>query len=588
MINKFIVSGVYAVGIFLFLLLCHPELLVYYEQYQLFLFNADYLCERLSVAGGVADYISEFLVQFCYIPFAGAMVLTLVFVVLQMLMSRLLCRISSCEVGYPLSLVPGILLLGYMGDEDVMPSFVVAVVLMLLAVWGVLCVRPPKRFFAEVVVVPFLYWCAGPVVFCYVALMMICDESDNVFSLRKVLFCILRALYSILVVWLAYRFILTQYVVNDVWMGINYHRDRMTYPVMQFVVQGAIVFIPLLARLLIFVHVKFFGVIMSTLFLVGGYFFVTSNYNRDKFAMIYFNACVRHEQWNDIIRRAEKYMPQSDLASNCVNLALAKTGVLGDRMFEFYQCGADGLFLKFSRNMVSCLPTAEAYYQLGMVNEALRCFFDSQESILNCYKSGYITRRIAELYIVNGDYKIARKYLVQLRETFFYSKWAEDMLSLLGNEKAIEAHPSLGRLRKSRYDVNFFFNPDVNFMLASLWTRNKQNTLAFDYLVGHILLTCDMKAFYNIAPELNKIGFSRLPRHYREVVAMFQMNEFSLGEGLEPDLGTLKEVKDFNTAYLMASDRKKMLKSKWKDTFWTYCLVTYPSLNVSTGATRIK
>jgi len=56
----------------LFFGLAHPELLSYEEQYQLFLYSTDYLLERISVAGGVADYVAEFLTQFYYVPAAGA------------------------------------------------------------------------------------------------------------------------------------------------------------------------------------------------------------------------------------------------------------------------------------------------------------------------------------------------------------------------------------------------------------------------------------------------------------------------------------------------------------------------------------
>lgn len=108
MINRIIVSTLYAVGVMLFLLLGHPELMSYQEQYQLFLFNVDYLMERLSVAGGVADYVSEFLVQFCYEPLFGAIAYTLVFVVMQQLVYKLCYRMSLNDISCPISIVPGV------------------------------------------------------------------------------------------------------------------------------------------------------------------------------------------------------------------------------------------------------------------------------------------------------------------------------------------------------------------------------------------------------------------------------------------------------------------------------------------------
>lgn len=566
----------------------YPELLSYHEQYQLFLFNADYLIARLSVAGGIADYVSEFLVQFCYIPFAGALVFTLVFVVIQQLMYRLCYRVSSCEASYPLSMIPGLLLLAYMGDENVLLSFAVALIFVMLAVLLIVNIDGKRRVIAEIFVIPLLYWCAGPVVFCYVALMIISNITYDMLSTRKLVMSLARALYAIGIVYISYKFILTQYIPNDVWMGINYHRNRMTYPMMQFVVEASIVVIPLLARLLLFVKLKWFGIMASVVVLLGGSVIVLSSYDRDKYTHFYFDYCVRHQQWNDIIERAEKHMPHSALACNSVNLALAKTGQLGERMFEFYQCGHEGLFSRFERNMVSCVPTAEIYYHLGMVNESLRCYFDSQEAILNYQKSGRMTQRIAEMYMVNGDYDIARKFLTDLQETLFYSAWANEMIGLIGDEYAIMQHPSLGRLRKYRFTDKFFFSFDINNMLVRLWAHDRTNNMAFEYLMANIMLTCDMKSFYNMSSVLVERGFSHLPKHYREVVAMFALQGVSLGEALTPDLGMMKMVKDFDAAFLMTSDRRKMLKSKWSDTYWTYCLVTYPSLNATTGATQTK
>ena len=49
------------------------------------------------------------------------------------------------------------------------------------------------------------------------------------------------------------------------------------------------------------------------------------------------------KQWNQIIKAAENKEPNSPFSVTCLNLALAKTGQLGDRMFHFYQNGTEGL-----------------------------------------------------------------------------------------------------------------------------------------------------------------------------------------------------------------------------------------------------
>ena len=52
-------SVLVGIGIFLFWAIGYPHALSYHEQNQLFLWTWDYFTERLSVAGGLADWLGE-------------------------------------------------------------------------------------------------------------------------------------------------------------------------------------------------------------------------------------------------------------------------------------------------------------------------------------------------------------------------------------------------------------------------------------------------------------------------------------------------------------------------------------------------
>ena len=62
----------FGIAVFLFWILGYPEALCYQVQNQLFLWAGDYFVHDQSVDGGLADYLSEFLVQFYYLPALGA------------------------------------------------------------------------------------------------------------------------------------------------------------------------------------------------------------------------------------------------------------------------------------------------------------------------------------------------------------------------------------------------------------------------------------------------------------------------------------------------------------------------------------
>ena len=78
--GKMTLVALFGLCIFLFWYCGYPQALCYQEQNQLFLWSADYFWHDLSVAGGLADYISEFLVQFYYVTVLGAAILAFLFV----------------------------------------------------------------------------------------------------------------------------------------------------------------------------------------------------------------------------------------------------------------------------------------------------------------------------------------------------------------------------------------------------------------------------------------------------------------------------------------------------------------------------
>ena len=67
-LKYYLASGLFCVIVFLFWLLGFPQAMNYQEQNQLFLFTNDYFWNDMRIAGGLADYISEFIVQFYYVP----------------------------------------------------------------------------------------------------------------------------------------------------------------------------------------------------------------------------------------------------------------------------------------------------------------------------------------------------------------------------------------------------------------------------------------------------------------------------------------------------------------------------------------
>ena len=528
---KPLLSLLFGVAVVIFWSVPYMSGLCFQEQYQMFLFDIGYFLERIVLPGGLADYISEFLVQFYYMPVLGGAIIALLLMSIQATSWGLMKQygMKSDFPGYLLSFVPSIVLWCAMGDQNLLLSFVVALTGALLMGWI------HNRFHNRLVKVVFelvstalVYWFLGPVVFLY-AVLMIGDtlmkgkQKGHLLSGLGYSTCLL----ILTVAWILLTTQSLQYPISRIFTGLNYYR----YP-------GTVSLLPL-GVMIWTVVVVFFGmvpdrhawikklqqskVVMAlayVLVIVASWFGIKASFDAMTYDLIDYDFLVRTEQWDKIIEKAEKKPATTPLGVSCVNLALSQKGMLADRLFEFYQNGGEGLFPTFTRDMISPVSTAEIFFRLGMVNDAERYMFEAQEAIPNYRKSARLTRRIIECEIINGNYKVAAKLLRRLQKTLFYSNWANQTMALLGNEKAINRHPIYGKLRKYREKKQDFLFSDreMDQMLGLLFLNDNHNKMAYEYLMCYELLQRDMGKFMQYYPLGRFVGYDHIPRTFQEIL----------------------------------------------------------------------
>lgn len=528
---KPLLSLLFGVAVVIFWSVPYMSGLCFQEQYQMFLFDIGYFLERIVLPGGLADYISEFLVQFYYMPVLGGTIIALLLMSIQAISWGLMKQYGMKAVfpGYLLSFVPSIVLWCAMGDQNLLLSFVVALSGALLMGWI------HNRFHNRLVKVVFelvstalVYWFLGPVVFLYAALMigdtlMKGKQNGHILSSLGYSACLL----ILTVAWILLTTQSLQYPVYRIFSGLNYYR----YP-------GTVSPLPL-GVMIWTVVVVFFGmvpdghvwikklqqskVVMAlayVLVIVASWFGIKASFDAMTYDLIDYDFLVRTEQWDKIIEKAEKKPATTPLGVSCVNLALSQKGQLADRLFEFYQNGGEGLFPTFTRDMISPVSTAEIFFRLGMVNDAERYMFEAQEAIPNYRKSARLTRRIIECEIINGNYQVAAKLLRRLQKTLFYRNWANQTMALLGNEKAINLHPIYGKLRKYREKKQDFLFSDreMDQMLGLLFLNDNHNRMAYEYLVCYELLQRDMEKFMQYYPLGRFVGYDHIPRSFQEIL----------------------------------------------------------------------
>ena len=515
-----IITTLFGIAVFLFWLLGYPEALNYQEQNQLWLTTGDYFFQRMAVPGGLADYVSEFLVQFYYVPWLGALLIGVVYAAMQWLMWMTVRRWD--KTAFPITFLLPLLMLWHQGDIDTLLSLPVAIV-MALGATVAMSKYGRHGYLLDIVSVPVIYWAAGPAAVIYVAIRGL-QYGWKLFIEDTVLFAI-----SIMA---AYWVVDYQWPLNMMVGGINYYRIPLMAPVMQYVVLLSPIVIALAARFYPWKNEDTFSstrrylhlaLKVSTLAIVG-IFAINKGFDPFVYEILWQDSMVRQERWHDIIKRAERHQADIAMSSNCVNLALGMTGQLADRMFTFKQSGTDALLLQMVRDNMSDLPTAEAFWRLGMVNSAKRYMTDIQQSILNARQSGRCTKRIAECYIVNGDYKAAEKRLNILKNTIFYKSWAEDAETYLYNDAKVNSHETWGKLRHYRYKDSFLYSyPEKHKMLGLLFQQNTDNRLALSYFMGQLLLDGDFNSFMGYMQWVQQYGgYSQMPYGYADAYQAIQ------------------------------------------------------------------
>lgn len=530
------------VAAFFFWWLGHPELLSFHEQNQLFLFTSDYFMERTHVAGALAEYVGDWLVQFYYYPSIGAAIVgTTLVVLMSVLYQALLCHLKGWRwAAFALALAATLLMWAHMLDENTMLSYPIALIMTLFTY--LLCRR--GGWGLQLLVIFPLYWIAGPV-FVVLPFFAMCDAWRDKHWTQALLASLLLTGATVGWVYLCRTLWFAQYPWDTVLAGIGYYRltlftcnaphtqyDVLLYPLViglsaTWISRGLDYLLNPRHSVAEWIATSVIVAVMSLPLYRA--FVTDSPHDLNTHVILEQTYQIRKGDWHGIITKAETYKQQdvsalkSPLSCGAVNLALAKTGQLANRMFEFPQAGIQGLIMPNVRDNVSNVTSMEVFWHLGFVNESMRYAFDSQESIPNCRKSARFTKRMAECNIVNGKYDVASKYIDMLRHTLFYRDWAEQAAGCLYDEAKINSMQEWQTRRALRLENDFlYYYPELSKMLGQLVLHHRDNRMAYDYFMASLLLTGDTRSFVANLPQPPQQGTDPFPHGYKDYYEYMQ------------------------------------------------------------------
>jgi len=251
-----------------------------------------------------------------------------------------------------------------------------------------------------------------------------------------------------------------------------------------------------------------------------------------------------------------------------LNLALAETGQLADRVFHYTQAGSDGIISPWSQTVENGELLSDIYWSMGHIAYSQRMAMETNVLDDREYNPSMM-RRLIETNLVFGAYDVAGKYIKVLEKDRKYRRIARDYRLFLDNDAAVEADPVLGPKRKCIPETDFIsLVRGIDEDLKDIVRANPGYHKAIEYLGVIYLLDCEMDKFKEMLDEFyGTEALPELPVSFTEAACMLS----------EINRGYWKEVGVSSADYKRYTDFKSRLENglsldRYKDTFWYYIM----------------
>ena len=548
----------------------------YHEQAQLFQFNEQYFYTYLSNPGGIADYLGSFLTQFYLYPVAGSLIIAGSLALLIMLFYAV-CKVHG-NIGWlqAFLFVPGILLFMSFLNIYFNISYAVGLLIALSGFRLYMTCRTPVRQIVCIGLYSAVYFVSAGNAFLFLLLIVIFELFEKKYKF-KYLYLLLAIAWSAILPWLSWRFI--YYLpVKDAYFSLTFL--KMFFPTWHH--QALWISIPALYLLWRYLAPKTrkwnlapWKMILPNSLIVAAliYFCTNSVYDRSAEILYRMEHEVQHNNWKETIRLANAYPGRNRLVCFYVNIALAKTGQLPYRMFQYKQVGEGGLFFD---NEMTYFSMGEVYYQLGLIAEAEHSAF---EALVISRKEPNVRtlRRLVYTNIARRDSATAVKYLRYFDRSPTYRAWAKQQHAHLAKAMADASFHIPGEPFITCFDDFFVDHNFPDKVLLKLLKCNPQNRIVFEYLMAYYMLQKDIeKIKWCIDAYYPNFNYPAIPAHYEEALLVYQ-SAMKAGDDLLKQYPVSSDTRQrfarYNQMYLSAQGNKRnfeLLEKQFGATYWFY------------------
>lgn len=488
------ILGVSILGIALFLFLDSlRHVIIYHEQHQLFLFSKEYFHKHIIEAGLRLDYITDFIIQFFYHPFAGAIVVSLLLSMLYLLNLGITCRITQRNDPLHLALIPPLVLIVAHTSIDFKFNCLVGMCITMLFLFFAALIKGWMKYILMIsvyLVLVFLFGWKFPT-YAVAAAIVSCASAFSVGRIR-----IGRKLYVVLTS----------------------------------------------------VLICFYG---GTTF----YWFLKSYNNRERI-LLEANSSVNAKEWENVLRCAKRYRGDNQLIDYFKNMALYHLGRMPYDLLDYSQTsGATSLYLPWTGEGIRSEYGHYIYEQLGYINEAHRWAFESM--VVNGETAPLLLNLIRYNILMERPYVALRFINVLKKSIFYHKKAMQyeeivftgriPDLKILKYDKdepnrfanVINLGPEFIYILKKQPDNRMAFEYLMSFLLLSNdLPRFMENLRLIDNFIYPEMPHIYMEAMYYYKMslprgEFEKLGFDISPEteeRFKEYFTLSKTNNIDLLE----------------------------------------------------------
>jgi hypothetical protein len=576
-----VVPGVFFTGCFLYIALFNRYLLSYQEQIQLFRFDWNYFTGFLAKPGGLAEYAGSFFIQFYLYPVTGALIITLAGIAAYALNVYIF---KKYEVSVKLwSFISPLLLVALQIDYMFHFGYILQLLLVLAFFAIYVSVRNNNIRYAY----GFIGW-------------FILYLVTGGFSLLATLICII---HEVLFAKNRFRFLAASGFILTAVLFPYYACHRIFYiPIREAWFDPAIFNLRKITKYVLILFIAYYpvflivvktlplpvkgtwmnfswnrktiltGIIVILIFALGMQKYV---YDPKISLFLEIDHHVQQAKWDRVLKLASRSQETNRLYLYYTNLALYKTGHLGDRMFYYKQVGVPGLWLNREGDEISLFLGGEIFYHLGYINEAYRWAFDAM--VTNGQYAPRLLKQLVLTSLINGDLAVAEKYLNILDESLFYRKWSQHYRKCLNDPNLLLEDREIAGKRHILIQTDFVAGSnDSNIGLKQLLDNHPDNRMAFEYYMSSLLLDKNLIAFADNIGRIKDFGYKEIPVHYEEALLLYM--GYAKKNVLPPDYGihrsTVQRFRDYAKAYSsLSGSPEAAAKSVYKsfgNTYWFY------------------